>query len=485
MMRSSHARNKIEARTSVTAYILRRMLLMIPTLIGIVTITFVIAEFVPGGPVDQVKAMLKGNAMGGGEVSGGGDAMSMRQRDDPRLEARLRRLYGLNNSRFERYLRTLLWFGADSIVTAPEIEQGTSVKFVSKRRNCIVARVGEDFYACVNRWQDGEVVFESSGPHWKSVLNGSTFDLATGAAANGGPGLEILPLVTETENEVLNVYLHESRGEAFSNWDNWHGFFLGKFGNSIKRNKTVIQLVKERLPVSASLGVISFFLTYFICLLLGIAKAVRHGSRFDVATSVIVLIGYSVPGFVLAVLLLVLFGPGDGHLVELIPLAGLTSSSVEGYETWSAGKKFLDYLHHLVAPIICLTIGSFAVLTMLTKNSMLEEIHKQYVLTARSKGLSERKVIFKHVLRNALIPLITGFPSGFLSMFFAGSLLIEQIFSLDGLGLLSYTAVIERDFPVVLGSLFVFTILGLIGQLLTDICYVVVDPRISFDESTA
>ena len=203
------------------------------------------------------------------------------------------------------------------------------------------------------------------------------------------------------------------------------------------------------------------------------------------ASSVIVLIGYSVPGFVLAVLLLVLFGPGEGHIVELIPLAGLTSGSVEGYESWSAWAKFVDYLHHLVAPIICLTIGSFAVLTMLTKNSMLEEVHKQYVLTARAKGLSERVVIGKHVLRNALIPLVTGFPSGFLAMFFAGSLLIEQIFSLDGLGLLSYTAVIERDFPVVLGSLFVFTILGLVGQLLTDICYVIVDPRISFDESAA
>jgi microcin C transport system permease protein len=461
------------------------MLLMIPTLIGIVTITFFIAEFVPGGPVDQVKAMLKGHTGAGGEVSGGGDPAAMRQRDDPRLEARLRRLYGLNNSRLERYFRTLLWFGADSIVTAPEIEAGTSVKFISRRRNCIMARVGDEFYACVNRWQDGEVVFDTAGLHWKSVLDGSTFDLAAGVARSGGEGLEMLALETLTENDLLTVYLQERRGEAIRNWDNWHGFFLGKFGNSIKRNKTVIQLVKERLPVSASLGVISFFLTYFVCLLLGIAKAVRHGSRFDTVTSMIVLVGYSVPGFVLAVLLIVLLGPGDGHLVELIPLAGLTSASVEGYETWSAGKKLLDYLHHLVAPIICLTIGSFAVLTMLTKNSMLEEIHKQYVLTARSKGLSERKVIFKHVLRNALIPLITGFPSGFLSMFFAGSLLIEQIFSLDGLGLLSYTAVIERDFPVVLGSLFVFTILGLIGQLVTDICYVVVDPRISFDESTA
>jgi microcin C transport system permease protein len=468
----------------VTAYILRRILLMIPTLIGIVTITFFIAEFVPGGPVDQVKAMLKGDAMGGGEVSGGGDPKSMRQRDDPRLEARLRRVYGLNNSRFERYLSTLLWFGRDSIITGLEIEPGSSVKFVSQGRNCLVARIGEDFYGCVNRWQDGEVVFEASGPHWKSVIDGSTFDLITGAGANG-TGLEIVPLEVVSEDGQLQVYLKESRGEALSNWDNWHGFFLLKFGNSIKRNKTVIQLVKERLPVSASLGVISFFLTYFVCILLGIVKAVHHGSRFDVFSSVIVLIGYSVPGFVLAVLLLVLFGPGDGHIVELIPLAGLTSSGLEGYESWTAWQKFLDYLHHLVAPIICLTIGSFAVLTMLTKNSMLEEIHKQYVLTARAKGLSERNVIVKHVLRNALIPLVTGFPSGFLGMFFAGALLIEQIFSLDGLGLLSYTAVIERDFPVVLGSLFVFTILGLVGQLLTDICYVIVDPRISFDESTA
>jgi microcin C transport system permease protein len=265
--------------------------------------------------------------------------------------------------------------------------------------------------------------------------------------------------------------------------DSWEGFLVFKFGNSFYRNKTVLQLIKEKLPVSASLGVTSFFLTYMICIVLGIAKAVKHESRFDTVTSLIILIGYSVPGFVLAVFLIVLFGPGDGAIIHAIPLAGLSSAGVPGYEDWSLWQKFTDYLHHLAAPLLCYVIGGFATLTMLTKNSILEEMKKQYVTTARAKGLSEKTVLFKHVLKNSLIPLVTGFPIGFLAMFFSGSLLIEQIFSLDGLGLLSYQAVIQRDFPIVMGNLFIFALMGLVGQLLTDISYVLIDKRISFEES--
>jgi len=181
--------------------------------------------------------------------------------------------------------------------------------------------------------------------------------------------------------------------------------------------------------------------------------------------------------------MIVFLGPGDGAIIHLIPLSGLTSAGTPGYEEWSIFKKIGDYLSHLAAPLFCFILGGFATLTMLTKNAILEETQKQYVLTARAKGLPEKIVLFKHILKNALIPLVTGFPSAFLAMFFAGSLLIEQIFTLDGLGLLSYQAVIQRDYPIVLGTLFIFSLMGLIGQLLTDMTYVLIDRRISFDES--
>ena len=271
--------------------------------------------------------------------------------------------------------------------------------------------------------------------------------------------------------------------DSIFNYDNWQGFLVFKFGDSFYRNKSVLSLIKEKLPVSASLGVTSFFLTYTICIFLGIAKAVKNGSRFDTWSSLIVLIGYSVPGFVLAIFLIVLLGPGDGAIAHLIPIAGLTSAGIPGYEAWTLWDKFTDYLHHLAAPLFCYVLGGFATLTLLTKNAFLEEMHKQYVLTARAKGLSEKTVLFKHVLKNSLIPLITGFPIAFLAMFFTGSLLLEQIFTLDGLGLLSYQAVIQRDYPIVLGTLFIFSLMALIGQLLTDLSYVLIDPRISFDES--
>ena len=366
----------------MTAYIIRRLLLMIPTLIGVITITFIISEYVPGGPMDQVRAMLEGKGsayQSGGEVSALQTNLKAKQWD-PKLEAQLKEAYGLNHSPLERYLRMFIWY-------SPE---------------------------------------------------------ATG--------------------------------------DKWQGFFLLKFGNSLVYNRTVLELIKERLPISMSLGIFSFFLTYFVCIILGIAKAVRNGERFDTISSALILVGYSIPGFLLAVVLIVYFGPGDSHLINIIPLdGGLTSKGVSGYSLWPWWQKLFDYFQHMLAPIICLSIGSFAVLTILTKNSILDQMHKLYVTAARARGLSERRILYKHVLRNAMIPLITGFPSGFLAMFFTGSLLIEKAFGLNGLGLLSYTSVIERDFPVVLGSLFIFTTLGLIGQLLTDLAYVIVDPRINFE----
>ena len=374
----------------MTAYIIRRFLLMFPTLIGIVTITFIATQFVPGGPIDQMKSLLKGHGntlteAGGAAITGPG---SKQGELDPKHFEQLKKIYHLDKPLWERYLRTFLWY-------------------------------------------------------------------------------------SPTKDKPNSIF----------NYDNWQGFLVFKFGDSFYRNKSVLSLIKEKLPVSASLGVTSFFLTYTICIFLGIAKAVKNGSRFDTWSSLIVLIGYSVPGFVLAIFLIVLLGPGDGAVAHLIPIAGLTSEGIPGYEAWSLWEKFTDYLHHLAAPLFCYVLGGFATLTLLTKNAFLEEMHKQYVLTARAKGLSEKTVLFKHVLKNSLIPLVTGFPMAFLAMFFTGSLLLEQIFTLDGLGLLSYQAVIQRDYPIVLGTLFIFSLMALIGQLLTDLSYVLIDPRISFDES--
>jgi microcin C transport system permease protein len=208
---------------------------------------------------------------------------------------------------------------------------------------------------------------------------------------------------------------------------------------------------------------------------LGIAKAVRAGTRFDTLTSLLVLVGYAIPGFVLGVALLVIFG---GQL-QWFPLRGLTSSN---WEQLSWGAKVVDYLWHIALPVTASVLGSFAVITMLTKNAFLEEIRKQYVLTARAKGLSENRVLYRHVMRNALIPLVTGFPAAFIGAFFTGSLLIETLFSLDGLGLLSYEAVIRRDYPVVLGTLYFFTLIGLVTKLISDLCYLWVDPRVKFDK---
>ena len=228
--------------------------------------------------------------------------------------------------------------------------------------------------------------------------------------------------------------------------------------------------------MSISLGVWSFLITYLVSIPLGIAKAVRNGSAFDLWTSTAILVGYAIPGFVLGVVLLVLFG--GGSFMQVFPLRGLTS---DNFDELSLIGKVLDYFWHLAMPLTCLIVGSFAVTTMLTKNTFLEEIRRQYVVTARAKGLSERTVFYKHVFRNALIPLVTAFPAAFVGAFFTGSLLIETLFSLDGLGLLSYEAVIKRDYPVVLGSLYVFSLIGLVTKLVTDVCYTWVDPRVKFD----
>ncbi len=346
----------------MAAYILKRLLLMIPTLFGVMLFTFIVTQFVPGGPVEQLVQQLQGHAAGG---EAGGRAVSAYRGDmglDEEQLEQLKALYGFDKPAHERF-------------------------------------------------------FSMMG-------NYLTFD----------------------------------------------------FGESYFHQRSVIELVVSKLPVSISLGLWSFFITYLTCIPLGIAKAVRDGTSFDVVTSTLILIGYAIPGFVLGIALLVLFG--GGSFWDIFPLRGLVSDNWHELPWY---MQILDYLWHMVLPITASVVGSFAVMTMLTKNSFLEEIRKQYVLTARAKGLSENVVLYKHVFRNAMIPLVTGFPGAFLASFFTGSLLIETIFSLDGLGLLSYESVLKRDYPVVLGTLYLFTLLFLLGKLLSDLAYVLVDPRIQFE----
>ncbi len=337
------------------AYIVKRLLLMIPTVIGVLTLTFVVIQFVPGGPVEQLLAEMRAGT--GGETRG----FQARRDLDAKQIADLKALYGFDKPPLERYVSML--------------------------------------------------------------RNFARFDL----------------------------------------------------GRSYMHNKDVWQLIKEKLPVSISLGLWTFLVSYLISIPLGIAKAVREGSPFDTYTTLGVLIGFAIPGFVLGVLLIVLFA--GGTFLDWFPLRGLTSDNWAGL-SWPA--RIADYLWHLVLPLTCYAIGSFAVITMLTKNTFVEEIRKQYVLVARAKGLSERRVLYKHVFRNALIPIVTGFPAAFVGAFFAGSLLIETLFSLDGLGLLGYEAIVRRDYPVVLGTLYFFTLIGLVVKLIGDLLYVVVDPRVQF-----
>ncbi|CAN7407230.1 microcin C ABC transporter permease YejB [Variovorax paradoxus] len=344
----------------MTSYILKRLLLMIPTLLGVLVITFGVIQFVPGGPVEQMVAQLQGRDSGGERAAASGAGYRGRQGLDPQRVEDIRKLYGFDKPAHERL--------------------------------------------------------------WTMLKSFARFDL----------------------------------------------------GTSFYQRKDVWQLIKEKMPVSISLGLWTFFISYLIAVPLGVAKAVRAGTRFDFVTTLIVLVGYAIPGFVLGVALLVIFG---GQL-QWFPLRGLTSPN---WESMNWGARIVDYLWHIALPVTSMVLGSFAVTAMLTKNSFLEEIRKQYVLTARAKGLSQRQVLWKHVFRNALIPIITGFPSAFIGAFFTGSLLIETLFTLDGLGLLSYESVIRRDYPVVLGTLYLFTLIGLVTKLISDLCYVWVDPRVKFD----
>ncbi|WP_182086064.1 microcin C ABC transporter permease YejB [Aureimonas sp. ME7] len=357
----------------MAAYILRRLLLMIPTLLGIMAVSFVVIQFAPGGPVEQVIAGLQGQGGGAADrLGGGGDDMAAQSGD------------------------TSGYRGA----------QGLDPEFIK--------RLEEQF------------------------------------------GFDKPPLTRF--------------GEMIWNYARFD------FGTSFFSNATVIDLIKQKLPVSISLGLWITLLSYVISIPLGIRKALKEGSRFDTWTSAVIIVAYAIPGFLFAVLLIVLFA--GGSFFDWFPLRGLTS---DNWAQLSWPARIADYFWHLTLPLIALSLSAFATTTLLTKNSFLDEIRKQYVTTARAKGLTERRVLYGHVFRNAMLIIVAGFPGAFISAFFAGSLLIETIFSLDGLGLLSFESIYKRDYPVVFATLYIFSLIGLLTTLISDLTYTWIDPRIDFE----
>lgn len=365
----------------MSAYILRRLLLMVPTLIGIMAINFVIIQFAPGGPVEQVIAQLQGDNVsatsrisgGGGDFSGAGAAAQG---------------------------------GGDSINSKYRGAQGLDPEFIRE----LEAQFGFD-----------KPPLERFG---RMLMDYATFN----------------------------------------------------FGESYFRDIAVVDLIAEKLPVSISLGLWMTLISYGISIPLGIRKAVKDGSSFDVWTSSVIIVGYAIPGFLFAILLIVLFA--GGSFWDFFPLRGLTS---ENWADLSWPARILDYFWHLVLPLTAMALSAFATTTLLTKNSFLDEIRKQYVQTARAKGLTERQVLYGHVFRNAMLIVVAGFPGAFISAFFAGSLLIETIFSLDGLGLLGFESIINRDYAVVFATLYIFSLLGLVVNLISDLTYTWIDPRIDFE----
>ena len=352
----------------MTAYLLRRLLLVIPTLFGIIAINFAVIQFAPGGPVEQMIAELRGKGdlssrLGAATSEFGSPGGYRGARGlDPHIIADIRRLFGFDKPPLTRF--------ADMV----------------------------------------------------------------------------------------------------------GGYLRFDFGRSFFRDQTVLQLILQKMPVSISLGLWSTLLVYFISIPLGIAKAVRNGSRFDLGTSAAVLVGYAIPSFLFAILLVVLFAGGSFY--HWFPLRGLTS---DGSAAWSSPARIADYAWHMVLPTVAMVAGGFASLTMLTKNCFLEEINKQYVLTARAKGLVDTRVLYGHVFRNAMLIVIAGIPSAFIAILFTGNLLTEVIFSLDGIGLLGFEAAISRDYPVMFGTLYFFGLVGLVMNIIGDFIYTVVDPRIDFE----
>ena len=366
----------------MAAYIARRILLMFPTLLGILFVAFVVVQFAPGGPVERVLAQLSGADTGGSSRISGSASGDFAGRT-PQAGA-----------------------SADAVNSKYRGAQGLDPDFIKNLEK--------------------QFGFDKPAP----------------------------------ERFALMVW-------NYARFD---------FGKSYFRDVSVIQLIKEKLPVSISLGLWLTLLTYMISIPLGVRKAVQDGTRFDTWTSAVIIVGFAIPGFLFAILLIILFA--GGSFFNWFPLRGLTS---DGWSQFPWYWKILDYFWHITLPLIAMGLGAFATMTLLTKNSFLDEIKKQYVMTARAKGLPESRVLYGHIFRNAMLIVIAGFPAVFISVFFGASLIIETIFSLDGLGRLAYESAIQRDYPVVFGTLYVFGLLGLVVGLISDLTYVWVDPRIDFE----
>ena len=366
------------------AYIIRRLLLIIPTLFGIMVLNFAIVQFAPGGPVEQTLAHIKGTATDATKAITGNQSELIQSQNqkvtssreitkyrgaqglDPDLVKRIEKMYGFDKPATERF--------------------------------------------------------------WIMIKDYATFD----------------------------------------------------FGQSFFKGRPVVDLIFDKLPVSVSLGLWTTLIVYLILIPLGIAKAVRDGSPFDVWTSTVIVIGTAIPGYLFAILLIVVFA--GGSYLDWFPLQGLSSPDAGTFPWW---QQVLDYFWHLTLPTVALLVGAFAGLTLLTKNSFLDQINQQYVITARAKGLTETRVLYGHVFRNAMLIVIAGFPGAFIGILFTGALLVEIIFSLDGLGLLGYEATLNRDYPIMFGTLYIYTLIGLLTQLISDITYMIVDPRIDFEARAA
>ena len=412
----------------MATYIFRRFLLMIPTFLGITILVFVILQWVPGGPMEQELMRLRSSMMTSGEVGGGAGLSSGQLEISEKAVTQLKAFYGLNHSIPVRYL---MWLGVWP--KQIHIEKIKIPKGVSEWN--VTLQTGDRVQL---RKQNN--IFNINDSRWK---------------------VDLLPSTTEqTEIKVYQT--------AFS------GILTGNLGKSYTYSEPVWQLIKERLHISAYFGGISFFLSYLVCIPLGIVKAVKHNSRFDFWSSVLIFIGYSIPGWILGAVLLVYFG--GGSFWNLFPLGEFRS---EYFDYMTVSEKIVDQLHHTILPVIAYMVSSFAILTVLMKNSLIENLSQDYIRTAFAKGLSERRVIFVHAVRNSLIPIATGI-GGILGIWLAGSYLIEKVFNIDGIGLLSYQAVIKRDYPIVLGFLVISTIIRLCGNLLSDCCYAFIDPRIRF-----
>ncbi|ENL2942377.1 microcin C ABC transporter permease YejB [Salmonella enterica] len=360
------------------AYLIRRLLLVIPTLWAIITINFFIVQIAPGGPVDQAIAAIE-FGQGGALPGAGGEG-----------------------------------------VRASHAQTG-------------VGNISDSHY-------------------------------------RGGRGLDPEVIAAITHRYGFDKPLHERYFKMLRDYLSFD------FGGSLFRSASVLTLIKDSLPVSITLGLWSTLIIYLVSIPLGIRKAVHNGSRFDVWSSAFIIIGYAIPAFLFAILLIVFFAGGSYY--DIFPLRGLVSAN---FDTLPWYQKITDYLWHITLPVLATVIGGFAALTMLTKNSFLDEVRKQYVVTARAKGVSEKNILWKHVFRNAMLLVIAGFPATFISMFFTGSLLIEVMFSLNGLGLPGYEATVSRDYPVMFGTLYIFTLIGLLLNILSDISYTMVDPRIDFE----